>query len=164
VVEHFAEGSGITRWWIGKANREDLTPPVAGVRDAARSLGLVTVRKGRLTPTAAGNRCRQDPQALWQHIVKRLPLGTNDADRQAGWMALAVAGSGVPAQEWRSQISDLLFALGWRSGSDRHSTPPAHSPTLDVLSELAGAARTGWNVTGTDFATATTARAVIRRG
>jgi hypothetical protein len=79
-------------------------------------------------------------------------------------MALAVAGSGVPAQEWRSAISDLLFALGWRSGSDRHSTPPAHSPTLDVLSELAGAARTGWNVTGTDFATATTARAVIRRG
>jgi hypothetical protein len=164
VVEHFAEGSGISRWWIGKANREDLTPPVAGVRDAARSLGLVTVRKGRLTPTAAGNRGRQDPQALWQHIVKRLPLGTSDADRQAGWMALAVAGSGVPAQEWRSAISDLLFALGWRSGSDRHSAPPAHSPTLDVLSELAGAARTGWNVTGTDFATATTARAVIRRG
>ena len=104
VVEEFAERSGITGWWIGKANREDLTPPVAEVRDTARALGLVRVRKGRLTPTASATRCRQDAQALWRHIVGRLPLGTKDADRQAGWMALAVAGSGVPAQEWRSEI------------------------------------------------------------
>jgi hypothetical protein len=164
LVEHFAECSGITGWWIGKANREDLTPPVAGVRDAVRSLGLVTIRKGRLTPTAAGTRCRQNPQALWQHIVGRLPLGTKEADRQAGWMALAVVGSGVPAQQWRSEISDLLFALGWRSGADRYSRPPAHSPTLDVLHQLAGAARTGWSVTtGTNFEVAASARAAIRQ-
>ena len=128
VVEQFAERSGITEWWIGKANREDLTTPVADVRDTARALGLVTVRKGRLTPTAAGIRCRQDPQALWQHIVGRLPLGTKDADRHAGWMALAVAGSGVPAQEWRSEISDLLFALGWRSGSGPVLAPARPQP------------------------------------
>ena len=78
-------------------------------------------------------------------------------------MALAVAGSGAPAEEWRSEISDLLFALGWRSGRDRFSPPPAHSPTLDVLSELAGAARAGWGeIKGTDLAVAATARAVIR--
>jgi hypothetical protein len=163
VVEQFAERSGITRWWIGKANREDLTPPVATVRDTARMLGLVAVRKGRLTPTAAGARCRQDPRALWQHIVGRLPVSARKIDRHSGWMALAVAGSGVPAQEWRSEISELLFALGWRSGADRYSPPSAHSPTLDVLDQLAGTARTGWSVTGTDFAVAATARAVIRR-
>ncbi len=164
AVEQFAERSGITGWWIGKANREDLTPPVAKVRDTARGLGLVSVRKDRLTPTAAATRCGQDPQALWQHIVGRLPLGTKDADRQAGWMVLAVAGSGVPAQEWRSEISDLLFAAGWRSGQDRHSPPPASSPTLDVLDHLAGAARTRWGrIEGVDFAVATTARAAIRR-
>jgi len=165
VVEQFAQRSGITEWWIGKANREDLTPPVANVRDTSRALGLVSVRKGRLSPTAAAVRFRQDPQALWQHIVGRLPLGTKDADRQAGWMALAVAGSGAPAQEWRSEISDLLFALGWRSGQDRYSRPPAHSPTLDVLDHLAGAARVRWGRSegGVDFAVATTARAVIRR-
>lgn len=78
-------------------------------------------------------------------------------------MALAVAGSGVPAQQWHSEISDLLLALGWRSGADRYSPPPAHSPTLDVLNELAGAARTGWRVTGTDLAVAATARTVLRR-
>ena len=164
VVEQFAEASGIAGWWIGKANREDLTPPVAGVRDSVRALGLVAVRKGRLTPTAAGTRCRQDPQALWEHIVGRLPLGTKDFQRHSGWMALAVAGSGVPAQAWHGEISDLLLALGWRSGADRYSPPSAASPTLAILEGLAGAARTGWRVTGTDPAVAAIARAVIRRG
>jgi hypothetical protein len=163
LVERFAECSGITGWWIGKANREDLTPPVAVVRDSARALGLITVRKGRLTPTGAGTRCRENPQALWQHIVGRLPLGTKEADRHAGWMALAVVGSGLPAQEWRSEISTLLFALGWRSGADQYRPPPAHSPSLDVLEQVAGAARSGWNTTGTDFAVGASARAAIRR-
>jgi hypothetical protein len=165
LVEQLAERTGIAGWWIGKANREDLTPPVAAVRETARALGLVSVRKGRITPTAAGTRCRHDPRTLWQQIVGRLPLGNKESDRQAGWMALAVVGSGVPAQEWRSEISDLLFALGWRSGADRYSPPPAHSPTLDVLDQLAGAARTGWRrVEGADIAVAATARAVIRPG
>ena len=165
VVEQYAERSGITGWWIGKANREDLTPPVAKVRDTARALGLVGVRKGRLTPTAAAVRFRQDPLALWQHIVGRLPLGTRDADRQAGWMALAVVGSGVPAHEWHNEISELLLALGWCSGQDRYSAPPAHSPTLDALEHLAGAPRTRWGrIQGVHLSVATTARAVIRRG
>jgi hypothetical protein len=163
LVEQFAERTGITKWWIGKANREDLTPPVALVRDTARALGLVSVRKGRLTPTVAGVRARQDPQALLNHIVGRLPLGTKDFDRQAGWMALAVAGSGAPVEHWREQVSDLLLGLGWRTDRDRHSRPPAHSPTLVVLNELAGAARTGWRIMGTDLAVAATARSVIRQ-
>ena len=165
VVEQVAERSGVTGWWIGKANREDLTPPVASIRDSARALGLVAVRRGRLTPTAAARRCREDPVALRQHIVGRLPLGTKAIDRQAGWIALAVAGSGAPSNEWRGEIRDLLFAIGWRSGGDRFSPPSAHSPTLAVLDHLAGAARTRWGeIDGVDLAVAATARAVIRRG
>ena len=162
IVERVAERSGISGWWIGKANREDLTPPVAGVRESARALGLVAVRKGRLIPTAVGTRFLQNPKALWQHIVGRLPLGTKDFDRQAGWLALAVAGSGLPAESWRDEIGDLLLALGWQTEHDPYSRPPADSPTLDVLDQLAGAARIGWRVTGIDLAVATTARAVIR--
>jgi hypothetical protein len=162
VVASFAERSGITGWWIGKANREDLTPPVQDVRDIARALGLVTVRKSHLTSTAAGKRCRRDPHALWRHIVDRLPLGTKEFERAAGWLALAVAGSGSPAEDWRTEIGDLLYGLGWRFDRERYSPPPAHSPTLTVLHELAGAAHTGWRVTGTDAAVATTARAAIR--
>ena len=165
VVEQVAERSGISDWWIGKANREDLTYPVADIRSTARALGLVSVRKGRLSPTAAAIRCGHDPQALWRHIVGRLPLGTKDAERQAGWMALAVTGSGVPADEWRSEVSDLLFALGWRSGRDQFSPPPANSATLNVLNHLAGAARVRWSeIKGIDLAVAATARAVFRNG
>ena len=163
VVEQIAERTGIAEWWIGKANREDLTYPVSDIRTTARALGLVSVRKGRLSPTAAAIRCGRDSQALWRHIVGRLPMGTKDAERQAGWMALAVAGSGVPAQEWRSEISDLLFALGWRSGHDRFSSPPVNSATLDVLEQLAGASRVRWGeITGADLTVATTARAASR--
>ena len=53
VVERFAERSGITGWWIGKANREDLTPPVAQVRDsaaAARQSGSGRRAQGALPP------------------------------------------------------------------------------------------------------------------
>ena len=90
-------------------------------------------------------------------------MGTKDAERQAGWMALAVAGSGVPVQEWRGEISEMLFALGWRSGHDRFSPPPANSATLDALEQLAGASRVRWReITGVDLAVATTARAAIR--
>lgn len=163
VVEQIAERSGITAWWIGKANREDLTPPVAQVRDLARALGLVSVRKGRLSPTAAAVRC-QDAQALWRHIVSRLPLGTRDAERQAGWSALAVVGSGAPAEQWRTQISELMFALGWRCGDDRYAPPSASSPTLDALHLLAGATRSRWGETrGVDLAVAATARSAVHR-
>lgn len=163
LVEQLAERTGIPAWWIGKANREDLTPPVAAIRESARALGLVSVRKGRLTPTAAGVRARQDSQAMLKHIVGRLPLGTKDFDRHAGWMALAVAGSGAPAEHWREQVGELLLAFGWRTDRDSYSPPSAHSPTLVVLEELAGAARAGWRVTGTDLAVAAAARSVIRQ-
>lgn len=163
VVESFAQRSGITEWWIGKANREDLTPPVRHVRDTARALGLVNVRSGRLGPTAAAKRCSGDPRALWEHVVARLPLGSTDFDRDAGWLALAVAASGAEPQAWRAEVSALLFAAGWRLGGDTSSPPPAHSPTLTVLEGLAGAARTGWRVVGADEGVARTARAAIGR-
>ena len=164
LVEQVAVRTGIAAWWIGKANREDQTYPVADIRRTARALGLVSVRKGRLAPTAAARRLGADPQALWRHIVGRLPLGTKDAERHAGWMALAVTGSGTPPEEWRSEISELLHDLGWRSGYDRSVPPPANSDTLTVLSLLAGAARARWGeIEGVDFAVAATARAAIRQ-
>ena len=162
VVEELARRTGITDWWIGKANREDLTPPVAQVRHAARALGLVSLRKGRLSPTAAATRCGQDPQALVRHVVNRLPLGKKDGERHAGWLALAVVGSGAPAEAWEGEISDLLHGLGWRDGYDRFSAPPGDSPTLDVLEHLAGSVGARGRVKGLHLAVAATARAAIR--
>ncbi len=153
VVEEVATRTGIGDWWMGRANREDLTHPVADIRSSARALGLVSVRKGRLAPTAAARKCRHDPLALWRHIVGRLPVGSQDAERDAGWLALAVIGSGAPPTEWGAEISELLFALGWRFGHDRFSPPPPDSDTLMALSLLAGAARARWGeITDVDLA------------
>jgi hypothetical protein len=161
LVEQLAERTGVAGWWIGKANREDLTWPVAQVRDSARALGLVSVRKGRLAPTALARRCRDQPSALWRHILSRLPVGRTEFDRQAGWLALAVVGSGSPAEEWTSEIRNLLLGLGWRvEGSPVLPAVAVVSPTLDVLELLAGKTHRG-RLTGTDPAVAATARAVI---
>lgn len=163
VVEQIAVEAGITKWWIGKANREDLTPPVAAIRNAARELGLVHVRDGHLRASRAGIQGRKDPQKLWRHIVGRLPLGTKDWERQSGWMALAVAASGTPIEQWRGEISELMLALGWRTNRDLNAMPSAHSATLDILLGLAGENRLHWHdVKGVDFPVATTARAAVR--
>jgi len=163
VVEQIAVEAGITEWWIGKANREDLTPPVAAIREAARMLGLVYVRDGHLRASRAGIQGRRDPQRLWRHIVSRLPLGTKDWERQSGWMALAVAASGTPIEQWRGEISELMLALGWRDNRDLNAMPSADSATLDILLGLAGENRLHWHdVKGVDLAVATTARAAVR--
>jgi hypothetical protein len=93
AVEQIAERTGITDWWIGKANREDLTYPVADIRTTARALGLVSVRKGRLCPTAAAIRC-QDPQALWRHSSAGTPLPTTARAIQPAWRSASLVPSG----------------------------------------------------------------------
>ena len=159
LVEQLAERTGVTDWWIGKANREDLTWPVAQLRDSARALGLVSVRKGRLAPTALARRSDNQPLALWQHILSRLPVSRTEFDRQAGWLALAVVASGTPAEEWTREIRNLLLGLGWRTkGSPTLGTAAVASPTLDVLELLSG--KTRGTITGTDPAVAATALAV----
>lgn len=160
LVERLAERLGVSEWWMGKANREDLTQPVAGLRESARALGLVSLRKGRLTPTAAADRCRERPGELWRHIVSRLPAGRSDIDREAGWVALTVAASGLPAEQWRREIQPLLVALGWRTDGPFHDLVPPASPTLTILELLSGQTRHG-RLTGVDPAVAATARAVV---
>ncbi|MFC9768600.1 hypothetical protein [Rhodococcus jostii] len=162
LVEQLAERTGVAGWWIGKATREDLTWPVAQLRDSARALGLVSVRKGRLAPTTLARRCRDQPSALWRQILSRLPAGRIEFDRQAGWLALAVVGSGIPAEEWTSEIRNLLLGIGWRvEGSPVLGLAAVVSPTLDVLELLSGKTHRG-RLTGMDPAVAATARVVIR--
>ncbi|MFT3799402.1 plasmid pRiA4b ORF-3 family protein [Microbacterium sp.] len=162
AVEQIAHRTGITEWWIGKANREDLTWPVWELRATARALGLVAVRKGRIAPTQAITRHRDDPQAILRHITGRLPLGTTPAERHAGWMALTVAANETPAELWEASISELLFDLGWHDREDPYRAPSPKSPTLDALRLLAGAPRTDGRPTGVKTAVAAIARAVLQ--
>ncbi|MCK8675442.1 plasmid pRiA4b ORF-3 family protein [Rhodococcus sp. HM1] len=161
LVEQLADRTGVSGWWIGKANREDLTWPLARLRANARALGLVGVRHGRLTPTAVARRSRHRPVALWQHIVSRLPLGRTDFDRHAGWSTLAVVAAGIPAEHWHTEIGALLQGLGWRSEGRAFLAPAAvANPTLDALELLAGTTHRG-RLTGTHPAVTATARAAI---
>jgi hypothetical protein len=125
--------------WIGKGNREDLTTPVAELRETARQLGLVRVHRGQLRVTTAGRRLSSDPAGLWQHIAARLPLGRGAAERQAGmlWL-LAVAGGSPEADEL---VAQGLWALGWAEGRtgrplDRHQAFAAYRDTWVVLDQL----------------------------
>ena len=159
---NLAHRTGITEWWIGKANREDLTWPVWELRATARALGLVSVRKGRIAPTRAIAARRGDPQAILRHITGRLPLGTTPAERHAGWMALVVAANETPAELWESRISELLFELGWRDREDPYRAPSPDSPTLDALNLLTGAMRVNRRPKSLNTAVAAIARTVIR--
>ncbi|MFT4259454.1 plasmid pRiA4b ORF-3 family protein [Microbacterium sp.] len=162
AVEQIAHRTGITEWWIGKANREDLTWPVWELRVTARTLGLVSVRKGRIAPTQAIAKRREDPQAILRHITGRLPLGTTPAERHAGWMALTVVANETPAELWEASISELLYDLGWRDRADPYRPPSPESPTLDALHLLAGTMRKSRSLAGVNTAVAALARAVIR--
>ena len=124
----------------------------------------MSVRKGRLAPTAVARRFRDQPLALWRHIVSRLPMGRDDFDREAGWLSLAVVGSGAPVEEWINEIHALLLDLGWRDqGSSYPDHFPVNNPTLDTLQLLAGDTRHS-RLTGPAPAVSATARAVIGLG
>lgn len=161
AVEQLAQRTGISDWWIGKVNREDQTQPVADLRATARSLGLASVRKGRLAPTRVAGNLADEPERLLRHILDRLPLGKSDPDRHAGWVTLAVIGGQTPREQWREQISSLMFDLGWRDGRDGAGLPPAVNPTLNVLRILTGEFRTGPRESGS-AAAAKAARAAMQ--
>lgn len=141
VVEEIARRTGIADWWIGKANREDQTAPVAILRDTAKAVGLVSVRKKRLAPTRTAKALADRPIELLDHIAGKLPLGRSRWDHDAGWTAVAVVGSSESSEQWRDRITEALFGLGWRSGHDGLGPLPVTSPTYDVLTMLAGEAR-----------------------
>lgn len=163
-VREIAERTGLTKWWIGEANREDQTRGVLRLRTTVRALGLLAVRKGKIAPTQAARKVADDPQALLGHILSRLPLGKSESDRQAGWMALVVAGQENRAGEWDERVSSLMYDLGWRDGRDPRALPFPASPTLDVLEILSGVPGKGWRAIGKDPAVSAAARSVMRAG
>ncbi len=128
VVETLFTQFGMDSDWIGKGNREDLTPPVAQVRTAATNLGLVRKVKGRLLPTktAATAAAVPDPVRMWRLIADHLTRGRQEYERQAAVLALLVAAADPPAASappgepteavFQLVGSEVLGLLGWRSG------------------------------------------------
>ena len=146
VVQTVFTSLELGREWIGKGNREDLTPPVADLRRAVQDLGLLRKAKGRLLPTVRGRAVAGDPSALARHVIGRLPLEEDSFGRLAALVSLlAVAGGtnlglGVNDQDRRALIEavrDMLAAAGWCAGSEplqRRDVLDGIRGSLDLLS------------------------------
>ncbi|MGF6824597.1 hypothetical protein M2317_003530 [Microbacterium sp. ZKA21] len=108
--------------WIGTGNREDLTPPIAVLRETATRIGLVRVQKGHLLLTAAAKRALGDPVLQLRLIAGGLGRDLGDAETDAATLLLiAIADGTEPAERWRA-VAFGLEACGWASSTGRRFT------------------------------------------
>ncbi|WP_309129905.1 plasmid pRiA4b ORF-3 family protein, partial [Microbacterium sp.] len=109
--------------WIGKGNREDLTPPIANLRETAQRIGLVRVQKGRLLLSAAAKKALGDPRLQLRLIAGGLYRKLSDAETDAAvLLLLSIADGTPPAERWRT-VAFGLEMCGWRSASGLRFSP-----------------------------------------
>ena len=141
TVEQIAQASGVTDWWIGKANREDLTPPVAELRESAQALGLLRKSRGMLTPTARARNAADDARELVGVVLARLPLGKG-FEAEAGWFALLGCAAGVSGTALDAGLAQILTDRGWRTKGSAtvsdHQADLGAEPTVVALEAMAG--------------------------
>ncbi len=149
AVEQIFTALDLKAEWIGKGNREDLTPPVAELREAVRALGLIRKVKGRLVPTALGRKLADDPERLLAQVAQRLPLEKDAFGRLTSLVLLLAVAGGVPyggggwhgrQREQRDELLDVvcrvLVDAGWRTESGpltRHDVMRATRQTCHLL-------------------------------
>lgn len=144
VVAQIAQSTGMTDWWIGGANREDLTWPVAALRENAQHVGLLRKAKGTLAPTARARAVTGRPRELVSTVLQRLPLGKGfEAD--AGWLLLLGLAAGEPGAALDERVAQMLTERGWRthasSGVSASDARRGSRSTLDALESMAGGQR-----------------------
>ena len=147
IVERLFAELGLAEEWIGKGNREDLTPPVADLRESAQRLRLLRKHKGRLLQTRRGQQLDGEPVALFAHLAESLPAGGSDAERDAGTLVLVHAAGGLPSGERTfADVAETMAMLGWRLTTgeiDTLATRRAADPTWRVLT-LSRAVTDSW--------------------
>lgn len=100
--------------WIGKNNREVLAHPLLAFRKHLQTMGLLRKYKGRLLTTKAGDRLRDAPGDLWDHIAQRLVPAKRAFDQDASLLILAVAATSSTGDVSRDHMARALYQLGWR--------------------------------------------------
>ena len=103
--------------WIGKGNREDLTPPIAELREVAQRMGLVRVQKGRLLLSAAAKGALGDPRAQLRLVAGGLFRMLGDAETDAATLLLLATADGTPRKDRWKTVAFGLEMCGWRSSS-----------------------------------------------
>jgi len=131
---------GWSKNWIGKSNREDLTVPVALLRETARRMGLVRAQKGRLLLGSDAKRALGDARLTLRLIATKLYRGLKDYERYAAILLLLAITDRVPvAGQWEVEAFGLEM-LGWQSsdprGFSRAQIGAITSRTSDIISVL----------------------------
>jgi Plasmid pRiA4b ORF-3-like protein len=114
VVAKIAQDVGLDMSLVGNATREEQVWPVAGLRDTTVKVGLLRKVKGTLTPTARARAVVDDPRALVETVLRRLPLGKG-FPAEAGWFAIVGLAAGVPAVDLDAGVAQMLTGRGWRT-------------------------------------------------
>lgn len=128
--------------WIGKGNREDLTPPIALLRETAQRIGLVRVQKGKLLLSAAAKKALGNPHQQLRLVANGLYRKLSDAETDAATLLLLATADGTPRGERWETVAFGLEVCGWRSATGRVFTPDdiAHATfhverVLDLIGE-----------------------------
>ncbi|ACZ30631.1 plasmid pRiA4b ORF-3 family protein [Xylanimonas cellulosilytica DSM 15894] len=128
--------------WIGKANREDLTWPVAEFREhMVKRLGLLRKHTGRLLLTRAGAAARGRPRALLAHLASRLrPTDARSFADDTDLLVLAYAATGVGTQLPWAAIGAHLGEIGYQmsDGSPVDRASLRHASNAGSLLEAIG--------------------------
>ena len=156
LVERLFTELGMDELWIGKGNREDLTYPVAVLRQSAQRMGLLRKSKGKLLLTRRGRAAGEGDEQLWDAVAAALPLHEDEAERDAGTLLLVHLAAGLPAGErTHIEIANTMNELGWRTAPgnqpiDEYAAIHLTADTATLL-EVAGAMtrriRRDWEVT-----------------
>ncbi len=114
IVESIFTELGMDEHWIGKGNREDLTPQVLRLRESAQRMGLLRKHRGRLDITSKARGLSQDPVALWWHLAERVAtLAKRRHEQQAGLLYLVAVAAGAQTDGIDHAVAQYLAALGW---------------------------------------------------
>lgn len=103
--------------WIGKGNREDLTPPIAMLREAAQRIGLVRVQKGRLLLSAAAKKALGSPRTQLRLITRGLYRKLSDAETDAATLLMLAIADGTPSAKRWETVAFGLEMCGWQSST-----------------------------------------------
>jgi len=109
--------------WIGKGNREDLTPPIANLRETAQRMGLVRVQKGRLLLSAAAKKALNEAQLQLRLVATGLYRKLSDAETDAATLLLLAIADGTSRNDRWQTVAFGLEMCGWQSASGRMFTP-----------------------------------------
>lgn len=158
---------------IGKANREDQTPPIARLRDDATRLGLLRKKNGALLATATGRRYLDDPVGLWwmlaDSFLRRARSAAERDIRTLLALDVATGRANGNATDIGYDMSGILFgleALGWANPNGESLTEdtiarPVYE-AVDTLKAIGVFEMTGWRRSAVTDGGRAFARAILR--